>query len=200
MSPNWLVVASPLVLLGVPLILFADRNLDHQRQNMREGKEYLWQRKFRGEIGDLIHEIEESVQLSTKLVRMKEKFDDPNAPNPGGVSQRDDIPSKILQEVPFTPKIREVTDSMGEHSSKITELEQDYQELERDLRILGISFIAAYGTLAVGQLHYGNPLPDWIFVAFVLVLLFGGNQGWDYIKKKRELRVYSDKYENHREL
>ena len=200
MPPSLYTAASPLLLLGVPLVLFADRNLDHQRQNMREGKEYVWQEKFRPTIGNLIHELDQDVELALELETLKSRLNDDSVTDPDDIDTVEDIPRKVIQDAPFTKTLREVTDTIGTHSEQITKLEQHYQDLEGHLRYLGVSFLVGYAVLAGGQFRYGPNVPIWVFIVFLLVLGLGSHQAWRYISKKRELRSYADQYENTREI
>ena len=197
---DWFVAGSPLLLLGVPLILFADRNLDHHRKNMREGKEYIWQQNFREEIGDLIFELETDHSLSSEIQDLKEQLEDPSAPNPEGVQSVEDIPRDILLNAPFTPVLREKTENIGTYAERMTRLENHYNNLVSHVRWFGISFVTMYILLAGGQFQYGNSIPEGIYALVGVVGFAGIYHAKLYIDKKNELRKYSDKYESNREL
>ena len=200
MSPDLYILAGPLILLGVPLVLFADRNLDHQRQNMREGKEYLWQEKFRTEIGNLIYLLDRDAGISSEMIELKEALEDGTTSGPDGVDNVEDIPLRILKDSPFKPSIREVTDAIGDHSRQIAKLESNYQDLTTHLRAVGITFIFAYIVLSYGQLEYGNDIPGVIIFGTIAILAFGAHNGYEYVQKKKELRKYADKFESVREV
>lgn len=200
MTVNWLVAGSPLILLGVPLILFGDRNLDHQRQNMHDGKEYVWQEQFQSEIGSLIHELEIAHALSSEIQSMKDSFEDGSVPNPEGVDSREDIPMKVVEAAPFTPTLRRITDNIGTASKQMARLEENYNALPGHLRYLGLSFIGVYLTLGGSQYWYGRPLPDSAFAFSIIIAVFGVIHMKAYLDKKDELREYSDKFEKLREL
>lgn len=200
MDPNWFIWGSPLILLGVPMILFADRNLEHQRQNMRNGKEFVWEEKFRPEIGRLIFHLDDELDLSVRMEDLKNQLKDDDRPNPDGVDEQEDIPTKILNEAPALPELLDVTDAIGEQSKKISKLEEHYQDLEGHLQKSGLSLVVTYGLLSLSQFQLGTPLPDWVYVISLFIILYGAGEGKAYVSKKKELRQNADQYEKYRRI
>ena len=133
-------------------------------------------------------------------MRLKEEFGDETAPDPDGISSIEDVYQRILRDAPYTPVLREVTQTIGSHSEQMSKLEDYYTDLERHLRLLGFFLIISYGIVAAGQYFYQTPLPEWVLLGFFLSLAWSVREGKVYIDKRKELREYADKYESKREV
>lgn len=171
------------IVSGLGLIL-KDIAKEHQQSNLRDGKQFVKEQELKPNIIDLLGSIDEAVDMQNQIHRVWDQLDgDEERPNITEIIDEDDIPYTRTQ-----------IDELKESASKISELENNYEDLASHRRKIGIGLIAS--GLYLGTISALNiDLFPTVWLGGVIVAGFIISEVAAFWKKTQNLEDYAGKFE-----
>lgn len=205
---HWSVLALsvPFALYGARLIIDPNKNMDLHMEMMQNGKETIWKNDFRHEVGVLICELDEQINLIEILEQRREvkKLDDEleeeEMPLP-------DYSQKIGEEIAYTKTVRSSTEQIAEYAKKIENLEQSHQNIPEDRRGMGASIVSLVLGMDLiimisSQTRFVNSIQAGVS-SLIVVLLAGGYFVKRFLslrRSRKQIQKHHGQHERRREI
>lgn len=205
---HWSVLALsvPFALYGARLIIDPNKNMDLHMEMMQNGKETIWKNDFRHEVGVLICELDEQINLFEILEQRREvkKLDDEleeeEMPLP-------DYSQKIGEEIAYTKTVRSSTEQIAEYAKKIKNLEQSHQNIPEHRRGMGASIVSLVLGIDLiiiisSQTRFVNSIQAGVS-SLIVVLVAGGYFVKRFLslrRSRKQIKKHHGQHERRREI